>query len=590
ATDANGCPGREMQQLVVSAPCPQPTATITSFSNPTAGLSNGSISTLASNLGSQFSVALQYLGLGGILTNLPFNFNITLPDVPANSTVTIFDQSNTLIFTSASQPTVGNVTFSTSTLTTTSFSVVITSSVVYTNSVSCTFTDLTAGNCVVTYTQQGTGSNVQLNQTLNSTCPPYSVSVTSSPALCTTSSGSLSTYAALGRSPYQVRIQGQGQDRNGSINGSSFVANNLPPGAYTITFTDANGCIEVRQDTVKQDSTSFTSLVTVKPDTCNRSNGSIQVFASQGIGPFSAIISGTSIQPISGVINGNYVNAVGLPAGNYSVTITDANGCARLETAIVGNTSNGLAATIDVAPTYCGGSYGFAIANSTTGGNPPYSYSWSAGTPNNGACNGLPPGIHTVTITDASGCSGTQSFEIENKEDTIELNGVVIWKDTCSKSVGKIDFDLFANTSLTLTWSNGVTTNGRVGTNFLTGLTPGEYTVTVTSDCDTLVKAFTVGNISPQISATIDVAPTYCGGSNGFAIANSTTGGNPPYSYSWSAGTPNNGWSAPRNSYSYHYRCERMLRHPIVRDREQTGYHRTERRGDLEGYLLQRCR
>ncbi|MDX2003305.1 MAG: LamG-like jellyroll fold domain-containing protein [Chitinophagales bacterium] len=112
---------------------------------------------------------------------------------------------------------------------------------------------------------------------------------------------------------------------------------------------------------------------------------------------------------------------------------------------------------------------------------------------------------------------------------------MVIWKDTCSKGVGKIDFDLFANTSLTLTWSNGVTTNGRVGTNFLTDLTPGTYTVTVTTNCDTLVRSFSVGDVGNQITLQATTSASTCGQNNGSAVV-TATGGTGSYVFTWSNG------------------------------------------------------
>jgi len=107
-----------------------------------------------------------------------------------------------------------------------------------------------------------------------------------------------------------------------------------------------------------------------------------------------------------------------LDAGTYTVTITDDNGCTLVRTYTIVQTKRKLAVQgnsgydcddpdntgrIDIMP---------------TGGNQPYTYSWSHG-PNETSANldNLTSGTYTVTVTDAAGCSEVRTFELGGQLD-----------------------------------------------------------------------------------------------------------------------------------------------------------------------------
>jgi Zn-dependent metalloprotease len=189
--------------------------------------------------------------------------------------------------------------------------------------------------------------------------------------------------------------------------------NNRCAGAQTVTVTnhDAFTCSVVRTATVNA-----TPLLVTAPAvtsnfngygvSCNGdNNGTASANASGGTSPYSYSWNTAPAKTTA--------NITGLAAGNYMVTVTDANGCSKQGNITV---TEPPLLTASAAPTTnyngynvrCnGGSDGAALAVGG-GGVPPYSYSWNT-TPvqTTAAATNLSAGSYTVTITDANGCSKT---------------------------------------------------------------------------------------------------------------------------------------------------------------------------------------
>ncbi|MEZ4960201.1 MAG: HYR domain-containing protein [Saprospiraceae bacterium] len=116
--------------------------------------------------------------------------------------------------------------------------------------------------------------------------------------------------------------------------------------------------------------------------------------------------------------NNNPSNRIGLPPGNYNVTVTDANGCMATASANVGSHPNPTVSTSHNGP-LCEGS--LAQMNAVpANGTAPYSYQWSgpAGFSSGNANPSFPAtvalsGTYTVTVTDGNGCTGTNSHSFQ---------------------------------------------------------------------------------------------------------------------------------------------------------------------------------
>ncbi|MFN8396563.1 MAG: T9SS-dependent M36 family metallopeptidase [Bacteroidia bacterium] len=214
--------------------------------------------------------------------------------------------------------------------------------------------------------------------------------------------------------------------------------------------------------------------------------------------------------------------------GTYNVTLT----------VTVGASSNTFTRssyiTVVAAPTAtasinhaaCGNNNG-SITATASGGSGPYSYAWSNGG-TAATISNLAPGTYTVTTTNAAGCTGTNTFTVNNQPGP----AVTISNTTptaCGSSTGTATASATGGTgNLTYAWSNG----GNTAT--INGLAAGSYTVTVTdgNGCTGTAVA-TVSNSTGPSATVSSTTQTSCGLNNGAATA-SATGGTGNLNYAWS--------------------------------------------------------
>jgi Zn-dependent metalloprotease len=189
---------------------------------------------------------------------------------------------------------------------------------------------------------------------------------------------------------------------------------NLSAGTYSVTVTDATGCsvstsITLTQPTLCIVSASVTSNYNGYGVSCaGGSDGIATAIASGGAPPYSYLWDANA---------GNQTTAVAsnLPAGSYSVIVTDANGCGGSASVTL---TEPPPLTIDAGPNQTV-YYGYPPAACATiswsgqgGGVPPYNISWSdGGSQSHGVCPAVTT-TYTVTITDANGCVGTDEVKI----------------------------------------------------------------------------------------------------------------------------------------------------------------------------------
>lgn len=142
------------------------------------------------------------------------------------------------------------------------------------------------------------------------------------------------------------------------------------------------------------------SVVTVS---CNNgSNGSINLTPHGGTAPYSYYWDG-------GITTQNRVN---IPAGLYTVTITDSNGCSGVASVIVTQPSALVANAVSQTNSCFGASNGTATV-SATGGAGNYTYAWdTVPVQTTATASGLAAGSYTVFVTDANNCTTSQTFTI----------------------------------------------------------------------------------------------------------------------------------------------------------------------------------
>jgi uncharacterized repeat protein (TIGR01451 family) len=283
---------------------------------------------------------------------------------------------------------------------------------------------------------------------------------------------------------------------------------------YTVTGSDATGCTATASViiTVEPPLLVFT---TSTDETCGMANGTITANVTGGSGIYTYMWSTSPSQMTA--------TATGLPAGTYTVTVVDADGCMSTASGTVLNTL-GLVISTSGSPASCGLCNGSAVLN-VSGGTGSYTYLWSNGATGQ-VITGLCPGIYSVTVSDGT-CYSTDTVLIGN------INGLSVVLDTiinanCSNnSLGSIAVHAECGSPpYSYLWSTGGPDS------VITNLAMGLYTVTVVDALsDTATASFPVSS-TPNIYATIITSNANCG-DNGTASV-MVTGSWPPFTYEWS--------------------------------------------------------
>lgn len=272
--------------------------------------------------------------------------------------------------------------------------------------------------------------------------------------------------------------------------GNTATASNLAAGVYTVTVTDNGGCTSIQTVTITEPNALTGSVVAVDA-TCGNSNGTASVTPTGGTGPFTYAWSNSqTTQQITG-----------LGAGTYSVTITDANGCTTTGSAIVNNSGAPTVSLLSSADPTCFGQTNGTAQVTVTGGQSPYTYSWSPTGGTSASASGLGAGTYTCTVTGSDGCS--QTLTVTLTQPLALFVGNSSTPEDCNSNNGTADVDVISGGTpgYTYLWSNNATTDS------ISGLVAGSYTCTVTdaNGCTMSVTVAVGVSGSATANAGIDV-------------------------------------------------------------------------------------
>ena len=288
----------------------------------------------------------------------------------------------------------------------------------------------------------------------------------------------------------------------------------LNAGTHYFTVYDANNC-SVTGAVIITSSSSLSCNTSTTPANCNNNAGTATVNVFGGTAPYSYLWNDGQAASV----------ATGLVAGTYTVTVTDANGCSTICTALVEQPAPILFSLSSTNST-CGYSNGQASIVNLTGGVGGYTYNWNDGQITSSAI-GLTAGTYTVIVTDASGCTATQSIVV-GQAAPLALSTNVNNVNCNGNNNGAAFVNISGGTpAYQILWNTGDNSQ------LVAGLAPGIYTVTVTdlSGCTSTASAtITEPDALDTLSTSATVAS--CGLANGTASV-SMTGGTPPYTYSW---------------------------------------------------------
>lgn len=293
---------------------------------------------------------------------------------------------------------------------------------------------------------------------------------------------------------------------------------NLTAGTYTVTVTDAANCI-VSQSFIISQPTAVTVSINTTNTTCGNSNGALTAVPGGGTPNYTFLWSNAQ--------SSSTISA--LASGTYTVTVTDARGCTVTDDAIVAASTNPLISTSTVDSVNCFGGSDGAISITVINGNPPNTFLWNDGITTEDR-TGLLAGTYTVTVSDLSLCTTSQSFVVS--QPVALTAGTTTTPAGCGSANGSVSVLATGGTGgLSYLWNNGITSANN------TNVIAGTYTVTVTdiNGC-TIQQTDVVGNSgAPTITTDSTVNPLCFSGSNG-GIYITINGGTPNYTYQWSNG------------------------------------------------------
>ncbi|MFT5053409.1 MAG: PKD repeat protein, partial [Oceanospirillaceae bacterium] len=297
---------------------------------------------------------------------------------------------------------------------------------------------------------------------------------------------------------------------------------NLAVGLYSAYVEDQNGCSDsllLQLDEPFELVAQINSQIDVS---CYQgSNGLVDVGVSGGTAPYTyQWTNGDLTEDLNGV-----------PAGTYTLTVTDVNFCQSQVTAELSEPTELVVVVDSVVAVSCAGMTNGEAWISASGTTEPYSYLWSTGHQTSFVI-GLAAGIHQVTVTDDQGCSEVISVEITEPPVLFaNLNSTV--NVGCNGGTnGSAQVDVVGGVEpYSFQWSNGDTLS------IADSLSAGNQFVIVSdaNGCDTTINFIMDQPAVLNVVSALAQDPSCFGDSTGL-IQISITGGTEPYYPLWEDG------------------------------------------------------
>ena len=257
-------------------------------------------------------------GATGLATGTTYTVTVTdSAGCIQTATTTINTVSNTLALTTTSIPAVCTALNGSATVSVAGGTAAFSYLWAPGGSTAATASGLVAGTYTVTVTDAN-GCSKTTSATVLASSGTLAASAISTPAVCITNNGTATATVTGGAAAYTYLWAPSG--------GTGSTANNLAAGTYTVTVTDANGCINTASTTVLLSSGTLGVTASTTPSICTSNNGTATANVTGGTAVFTYLWS-----PVGAT--GSTAN--NLTPGTYTVTVTDANSCSKTATATV---------------------------------------------------------------------------------------------------------------------------------------------------------------------------------------------------------------------------------------------------------------
>ena len=374
-------------------------------------------------------------------------------------------------------------------------------------------TDLFVGTYTVDV-QDFKGCATSLTMTLTQPLAPLSLSIDMTPVICFSEDNGTATVTASGGTAPYAYVWSNTED--------SLFIDSLIAGDYSVVVTDSLLCADSITVTVTEP-----PLLTAVADSIDvlchgDSTGTVSVVAAGGVGAYSYLWD-TGTADTTTIVDS-------LPAGTYTVTVTDTNGCFFETSTTINQPLAPLSGVLDVTDNICFGDSLATIDATISGGTIPYAYLWSNDS-TTAYIDSLAVGTYTLTVTDSNAC-------VLVLDTVIVSPTLLVVEDTVSNvscfggNDGTIDLTVSEATApYQYLWSNSDTLQD------IDTLIAGTYEVVITdsNNCVTLYPVTVTEPLAPLV-LTMDSINVFCFGDTTGSIDLSVTGGTPGYSYLWNIG------------------------------------------------------
>ncbi len=175
---------------------------------------------------------------------------------------------------------------------------------------------------------------------------------------------------------------------------------------YTVTVTTDLGCTSTASKTVFINVNPSIDNVVTTNEFCNKGNGQAIASVNSGLAPYQYVWSNGA---------SNCATSIMMSTGQYSVTVTDDNGCSASASFSIQNTPGPELSITNVNNDHCSQAIGSAtVIAANIPGN--YTYSWLTNPPQQGiTATGLSAGVYLAVVTDST-CYDTLAVAISNIE------------------------------------------------------------------------------------------------------------------------------------------------------------------------------
>ncbi|MBR8537819.1 SprB repeat-containing protein [Carboxylicivirga sediminis] len=207
---------------------------------------------------------------------------------------------------------------------------------------------------------------------------------------CGQADGAISTEVSGGIEPYSF---------SWNTGATTASIENLSEGSYTLTLTDASGCIKTFNYTIAAETDLRANISSSYLECYEEGKGTLTVEVSGGTPPYSYLWD-----------NGETTATISeLNSGTHQVTITDANGCSITQKGYV--VIKKLNIISNVNNPVCYGDNSGSISIDITNGTEPYDIVWDNGE-TTATIDGLAGDWYSVTVTDAMGCTRSKYIKV----------------------------------------------------------------------------------------------------------------------------------------------------------------------------------